>query len=660
MRFGNEALLWGLLVAGAVAAMLILGWRRGITLRQRFGDEPLVLGLLTHKPSAFRAFKGVLVTLAVALTFIAAARPQYGKGTRLIPATDLDVVLILDYSKSMFARDVAPSRIFRAKVEVARLIEELPGARFAAVAFAGEPMGFPLTADGTAIAQFLRQLDPNDMPVGGTAIARALDHGANLLRRDPRSKDHKRVIVLITDGEDLEGDPVSVAKKIGEEGTRIIVVQIGGRTPEPIPDVSPDGQIRGLRVSADGSPLTTELTAEGETQLASIASSSPGGRIIRAEQGATGIQEVIDELKSQMKAEETERVETVYADVYMYPLGLGVFLLFLELLFPEGPFRRRKLVAGAALASTLLSGCSGWDPKRPFDRWSPEVNHAIEELNKAELDAAEKRLAGYLGTGTCADGSIGLPDRVRQMPFAAYDLGLSHFGLAEKAGTPFGEETVDDAVSPGAPPAAPAGSAGSPPGADAPADPRTTLVECGLIPLRAAGSAPLATVDLKARSLFAAGNLEFLRKQYKSAVGLYDMSLRLAPATMDDNEGLGVSAAHNRAIALRRIEEEEKKKQEQDKNNENKEENQDQKDQDQEPQDNKQEPDPKQEPPKDDPKEPDDKQEPPPAPQPSGSPPPQDRREQEILDQFEEAPTYQEEEAKKRALGRRRKTMEDK
>jgi Ca-activated chloride channel homolog len=68
--------------------------------------------------------------IAVALSFIALAQPQYGRGTRLIPATNLDVVIVLDYSKSMYAKDITPSRILRAKSEVGRLIQDLPGARF--------------------------------------------------------------------------------------------------------------------------------------------------------------------------------------------------------------------------------------------------------------------------------------------------------------------------------------------------------------------------------------------------------------------------------------------------------------------------------------------------------------------------------------------------
>ena len=216
----------------------------------------------------------------------------------------------------------------------------LARSRFAAVAFAGEPMGFPLTADGAAVAQFLRQLEPNDMPVGGTAIARALRYARNLLARDPKSRDHERVIVLVTDGEDLEGNPVAEAQNIGGEGTTIHVVHIGGRTPERIPEIGPDGRVRGWRTDARGRPLTTELSPEGEQQLADIAKATPDGVIIRAEKGSTGIDEVTKELRAKMKGELAERVESVYADIYFYPLAAALLFLLIESFIPEAPLRR--------------------------------------------------------------------------------------------------------------------------------------------------------------------------------------------------------------------------------------------------------------------------------------------------------------------------------
>jgi len=326
-------------VVGLFAGALVLASIRRGRATAVFGDPVLVSKLESFDASGRRAFKGVLLVVALVSAFLALGRPQWGRGTKLVPATNLDVVIVLDYSKSMYARDVTPSRIARAKAEVSKLVRELPGARFGAVAFAGEPMSFPLTSDAAAIGQFFRQLEPNDMPVGGTAIAKALEQARELLTRDPRAKEHVRVIVLVTDGEDLEGDPVTVARAAAEEKTRIDVVQIGGRAPEPIPDVGPDGKVIGIRRDNDGRPLTTELSADGEAQLAEIAKAT-GGAIVRAERGETGIDEVARGLKRMMREELAERVETAFDEEYMWPLGLSVLLLVVEGLVPEAPLPR--------------------------------------------------------------------------------------------------------------------------------------------------------------------------------------------------------------------------------------------------------------------------------------------------------------------------------
>lgn len=392
MNFAQPEWLFGAALSLVVASLLIAGTVRAARARKIFGDTSRVEALQTHDASKRRAWKGVFLVLAVALAFVAAARPRYGKGTRLIPATDLDVVLALDYSKSMYARDIEPSRIQRAKIEAARLVKELGGARFGAVAFAGEAMSFPLTADGAAIAQFLRQLEPNDMPVGGTAIGRALDAARDLFRRDPKSKDHKRVVVLITDGEDLEGDPVRVAQAMGQEGTTVIVVQIGGRTPEPVPDVGADGSVRGYRTRKDGRMLTTELSVEGEAALASIAAATPNGRRIVAMKGSTGIDEATRELKRQMKGELAERVETVYADVFEFPLIAALLLLLAEAVLPEAP-RRRFLRTPPPRRSPRTLGRTrfaraGISTNADDDVESPWVTAGVDANNAAPASAS--------------------------------------------------------------------------------------------------------------------------------------------------------------------------------------------------------------------------------------------------------------------------------
>jgi len=565
VRFAAPFWLFGTAFALVVAGLFIAGSILRARSLRKFGDEAVVATLLTAQAGGRRALKGVLCVLAVALSFVAAAQPQYGRGSRLIPATNLDLVIVLDYSKSMYARDIAPSRTLRAKSEVEQLISSLPGARFGAVAFAGQPIAFPLTSDGPAISQFFRQMTPNDMPVGGTAIARALEAGHQLLVRDPLSKNHKRVMLLVTDGEDLEGDPVSVATTLAQEEITVFVVQIGGRTPEPIPQVSETGEVRGMRSDEEGKPLTTSLSAEGEEQLGKIASTT-GGAVVRSESGQTGIAEIERRMKQLMTEELSERVETIYADVYLYPLGLALLLVLLETFVPEAktrkpsrvpppkkrrPKRRASRVVTAALLLSfayawLLAGCA----KQRNELWmrnAPAVEQAISAYDAGDAGAAVSLLEGYLATGKCEQANIGAPESVRSKPSATFDLGLGLFKLGEQYGLRFGEDQ-------------PSGDAAKSPEAQAAKEKRSSEVECALRIVRIIAADASVPIDLRARAFYLTGNLEFLNGDYESAVKGYDASLELIPGFPADGglDGIGRDAAYNRAIALERIEDKKK------------------------------------------------------------------------------------------------------
>ncbi|MGE0324114.1 MAG: VWA domain-containing protein [Polyangiaceae bacterium] len=552
MRFANSEWLWGAVTALVVAGLLIYGGIRSTKALMRFGDEEQVLGLVTSKASARRAFKGVLLVLAVALGFVALAGPQYGRGTRLIPATNLDVVLVLDFSKSMYARDVRPSRIDRAKSEIARLIAELPGARFGAVAFAGDPLSFPLTSDGGAIAQFLRQQTPNDMPVGGTAIGRALEAGRDLLRRDPLSQKHAKVMILVTDGEDLEGDPVAVATAAAHEGITIHVVQIGGRTPEPIPEMNDQEEVVGWRTDSQGKPLTTELTTEGEQQLGQIAERG-NGVVVRAAKGETGIREITTRLSRLMTEELAEKEETVYADVFYYPAALALVLLLIEVFVsqakrrtrppdppPQRPKRepknrrrdRLRATAATGMALVLVLGCERLD--KVFERNAPDVDRAIELMDAGASAQAADLLENYLSTGACKDGALGTPPRVRERPAASFDLGLALFKIAESFGGRF-EVIPDGGVQP----------------MDDKAAARNAQIECALRIVKLIAADPAVALELRARAYYLAGNLEFLRGNFDEAIKSYDEALKITPGLPDDKgDPIGRDAAWNRAIAL--------------------------------------------------------------------------------------------------------------
>jgi Ca-activated chloride channel family protein len=580
VKFAEPLWLLGTLLALLVGGLLVLGAFRGVQALRRFGEDGPVEALLTAKVGTRRALKGALSVLGLGACFVALAQPQYGWGTRRIPATNLDVIVVLDYSKSMYARDVAPNRTERAKSEVARLITQLPGARFGAVAFAGEPLSFPLTSDGGAIAQFFRQLSPHDMPVGGTAIARALEAGRSLLERDPQSRKHKRVMLLVTDGEDLEGDPVQAARLAKDSGISIFVVQIGGRTPEPIPDIDEQGVNRGLRRNEQGGVMTTALSAEGEKQLAQIAEIT-GANVVQSGAGSTGIEEVARQLRAMMTEELSERVETVYADVYAYPLGVALLLLALEAFVPEMRARRRRslekkskaaslhaaavasaeghggageprtrtrrgldhvrtsalvLLLGAAVPAS--SGCDSAFVDELFTRNSPRVDDAIAALAARDAGAAERELSDYLGVARCQQGTINATAALAERPQASFDLGLALFQIGERFGGRFGDDpgqAADDARL---------------------LAKRSDEVACALSVVRELVARNGVPLELRAQSYYLLGNLEFLRREYDAAVQGYDGALALVPG--DDAESalaVGRDAAHNRALALRLREE---------------------------------------------------------------------------------------------------------
>ncbi|MBI2389765.1 MAG: VWA domain-containing protein [Deltaproteobacteria bacterium] len=352
MTFAHPSLLLLLPIALLLLAIQILGDVRRRRARAGLGDAPLVDGLVTFDAGPRRAIKGALRVLAVVLAIVAVARPRYGRGTKVVPAADVSAVIVLDLSKSMYAQDVLPSRLDRARSDALRMIKTLPRVRWGAVAFAGEAIAFPPTTDALETASFLGAHQPIEMPPG-TAIARALE----LARRQlvPQSSDgtslpvdpgtrarRKATIILITDGEDLEGDPVAVARTAAGDGIRIHVAAIGGRAPQPIPDVDPaTGQSKGYIRDDDGTLVTTELSPQAEDQLKSIAAETKG-RFVHAEDGTTGLSTIESELRAMIAKEGTEKVETLFADVFGVPLSIALGLLVLDTLLGEAPRRRRR------------------------------------------------------------------------------------------------------------------------------------------------------------------------------------------------------------------------------------------------------------------------------------------------------------------------------
>lgn len=330
------------LIFVGLVAFVALFWirdlfRRGKALRtlvpERLADR--------MAPTAGRGRGGIggLSSFAgLALLGIAAAQPQCGTHTVLAKRYGMDVVIALDASNSMLARDVKPSRLERAKLELSGLIDRLGGDRVGIVAFAGSAfVQSPLTNDGSAAKLFLRAIDPKALPQQGTAIAEALDVAERLLQGGDRGA-AGRAIVLITDGEDHEGAAIEKAKALAKEGVRIFTVGVGSLTGEPIPVVDARDRIVGYKQDKAGNTVMTRLNEEMLVEIARAAD----GRYVHSAAGDLGIGEIHAELERMDKAEFETRQTVQYDERFMTFGWAGLGFVALGALVGEGRFRRRR------------------------------------------------------------------------------------------------------------------------------------------------------------------------------------------------------------------------------------------------------------------------------------------------------------------------------
>jgi len=196
---------------------------------------------------------------------------------------------------------------------------------------------------------------------------------------------------------------------------------------------------------------------------------------------------------------------------------------------------KRRRVFGAVVVCGGLAACGGWNPSRPFEREAPAVSEAVIALDAGDAASAATKLEEYLSTGPCKDGSIGTPDLLGRRPDGTFDLGLSLFRIGEQFGRPFGEEEVDAGIS------------------DAMRARRHAQITCARQIVGAIAEDRAAELEQHARAWYLQGNLAFLDGEYEEAVRAYDRALVIEPAEAEAGGSIGRDAAWNRAIALRRI-----------------------------------------------------------------------------------------------------------
>jgi len=320
--FGDTVNLWLLLIVIGLIVLEMILWNKKKNLIASMFPGELTDLMFKNWDKKKRFIKQGLFALAILFLILALARPQWGKKTEVAGQKGIDVMIAIDVSKSMLVQDLTPNRIENAKSSLNLIIDELAGNRIGLVAFAGA--GFincPLTTDIGAVKIFLKTIDTELIPDPGTDIESAVQECIKAFGKSTNSK----VIILLTDGEELSGSALSAAELAHKEGIRIFAVGIGSTEGAPIPAEG------GFKKDEKGNIIMSRVNQE----LLNVLSEKTGGRSFLISQDRTGFQRLFAAISMLPKQRLEGNMAYQYQDRFQIFIFLSLLCLVAEMLIPE-------------------------------------------------------------------------------------------------------------------------------------------------------------------------------------------------------------------------------------------------------------------------------------------------------------------------------------
>lgn len=332
MRFANiqaVQLFW--LIIALIGFFFWVNAKRK-KLLETFADKNLLDILLASFDIRKYRLKQVLIIAVFSLAVFSLMRPQWGFKWQEIKRKGLDILVAVDVSKSMLAEDIKPNRLERTKLALADFVKHLKGDRIGLIAFSGSAfVQCPLTVDYSGFLLSVEALDTNTIPKGGTSISSAIRQAMESYEGGLKKY---KVLIIITDGEDHEGDPVKLAELAQKDGIKIFCIGIGTNEGELIPITDESGN-KGFLKDRSGAVVKTRLD---ETTLQKIALAT-GGSYVRASNKEFGLDLIYKEKLSEMEKRELEtKMAKQYEERFQIPLLAAFLLLGLEFLLSD----RRK------------------------------------------------------------------------------------------------------------------------------------------------------------------------------------------------------------------------------------------------------------------------------------------------------------------------------
>ncbi len=323
-RFANTEYLWYLFVLPVYIFLLVYMRMRRRRRAELFASSVLSSQLMPMVSVGRFWWRGVLLGMGLLFLVLGLARPQFGLKQATQRRSGIELMVVLDVSRSMLAEDVRPNRLERAKLEISQLVRNLKDDRIGLILFAGRAyVQLPITSDYASSLMYISQVSCDMVSEPGTQLGEALDLA---MKSFSPQTDVGRAIVVISDGENHEGNPLQRAEEAANLGVRIYTVGIGSPEGAPIPDAQ-----GGMKKDRDGNVVISKLD---EVTLSQIAGKT-GGIYMRAATVQSGLKPIMDDLDRLQRAELEQVVYSSYDEQYQLAFGLSFFFFVISFLVFE-------------------------------------------------------------------------------------------------------------------------------------------------------------------------------------------------------------------------------------------------------------------------------------------------------------------------------------
>lgn len=335
-RFANPEFLYLLLVLPVIVVLFIVNELLRRRSLKKLGESNLIGKLIPEKSAIRPVFKFVLMLTGISAVVIILARPQFGSKLEEVKKQGVEVIIALDVSNSMLAEDIQPDRLTRAKQAISKLVDNLDNDRIGLIVFAGDAYTqIPITTDYISAKMFLSTINPDMVPKQGTAIGAAIKLAS---RSFSPGEGKSKAIIIITDGENHEDDPVSEAEEASKSGIVIHTIGIGSTEGVPVP-LTKSGRRDYLKDTA-GNTVISKLDEEILKKIAV----STGGNYIRASNSNIGLEEIFSDIRKMKKDEIESTMYTEYNDQFQIFAGISLIFLILDIIIMDRKNRRLQNV----------------------------------------------------------------------------------------------------------------------------------------------------------------------------------------------------------------------------------------------------------------------------------------------------------------------------